>query len=65
MADTPLTRLYRIVTDCVNAETDAVHTAGERLHLSPDSVLVQAGCAVLAKAEPAPDDDAPKPRRKA
>ena len=59
MSETPA--LYVVTRDCVNAETGATHALGDRLRLSPDSVLVAAGCAVPA----VPADDAPAPAKAA
>ena len=55
MSETPA--LYVVTRDCVNAETGATHALGDRLRLSPDSVLVLGGCAVPAA------DDAPAPAK--
>lgn len=51
--------LYRIVSDCTTPD-GASHTRGERLHLSPDNVLVRAGVARLVNEAPVKDRTVPK-----
>lgn len=61
MADTPDgTKLYRMVTNVSACEEHGAHDLGDRLHLSPDNILVRAGCAHLVTEDAAAEPDAPK-----